>query len=103
MRRSSALAADLSVSSYQPPLPLQAPWRRCLYCNSFELWEGTLPFCLEQQQVLQLIHALERRCLEWKPGATALQTWGTTTAFEADATVIGDRMDLADAHTNPTL
>ena len=97
------MAAGLLVTNYEPPLPLQAPWRRCLYCNSFELWEGTLPFCLEQQQVLQLIHALERRCLEWNPGATALKTWGTTTAFEAEATVIGGEMDLGDAHTNSTL
>jgi hypothetical protein len=103
MHRSIAMAAGLSASSYEPPLPLQAPWRRCLYCSSFELWEGTLPFCLKHQHVLRLIHALERRCLEWKPGATALKTWGTTTAFEADATVIGGRIDRADAQTNSTL
>jgi len=91
------------VNDFVPPLPLQAPWRRCPYCSQFELWEETLPFCQKQQQVLQLRHALERRCPQWQPGATALKTWGTTTAFEADATLIGVGVGLYRADANPTL
>ena len=25
-----------------PELPAEQPWKRCLYCAGFELWEGTL-------------------------------------------------------------
>jgi hypothetical protein len=55
-----------------PPLPLAPPWRCCLYCQHFELWEGSLPFCCKHKAVLSLRHALERRCSFWQPGGAAL-------------------------------
>ena len=49
------------------------PWRRCLYCQSFALWDGTLPFCALRQQVLACNAALDRRCDRWTAGPTPLQ------------------------------
>ena len=60
----------------RPELPAEPPWQRCLYCSSFELWEGALPFCKARQQVLTLDAALSKRCNSWAPGETARKPSG---------------------------
>ena len=40
-----------------PELPAKQPWERCLYCSSFDLWQGTLAVCCKRRMVLlSLIH-----------------------------------------------
>ena len=35
-----------------PELPAEQPWKRCLYCAGFELWQGTLASCQTRKMVL---------------------------------------------------
>ena len=35
-----------------PELPARQPWKRCLYCDKFDLWEGTLAVCSARKMVL---------------------------------------------------
>ena len=32
-----------------PELPAKQPWERCLYCSSFDLWQGTLAVCCKRK------------------------------------------------------
>jgi hypothetical protein len=63
-------------------LPLQPPWRRCLYCRHFGFWEGPLSRCELHGEVLSLEIALGRRCLDWQAGPTARQRWSSCAPLE---------------------
>ena len=34
-----------------PELQAKQPWERCLYCSSFDLWQGTLAVCCKRRMV----------------------------------------------------
>ena len=48
--RTSVLASGMAETAWEkgflmPELPAKQPWERCLYCSSFDLWQGTLAVC----------------------------------------------------------
>ena len=52
-----------------PELPAEQPWKRCLYCSGFELWEGTLAVCQARKMVLTPKAHYDRRCNSWAPNS----------------------------------
>ena len=50
-----------------PELPAKQPWERCLYCSSFDLWQGTLAVCCKRRMVLSPKAHYDRRCNSWAP------------------------------------
>ena len=52
-----------------PELPAKQPWERCLYCSSFDLWQGTLAVCCKRRMVLSPKAHYSRKCNSWKPNA----------------------------------
>ena len=50
-----------------PELPAKQPWERCLYCSSFDLWQGTLGVCTKRRMVLTAKAHYDRRCSHWAP------------------------------------
>ena len=50
-----------------PELPAKQPWERCLYCSSFDLWQGTLADCCKRRIVLSPRAHYDRCCNSWKP------------------------------------
>ena len=50
-----------------PELPAEQPWKRCLYCAKFVLWEGTLASCQARKMVLVPKAHYNRRCSSWAP------------------------------------
>ncbi len=52
-----------------PELPAEQPWKRCLYCAGFELWQGTLASCQTRKMVLAPKAHYNRRCNSWAPNA----------------------------------
>ena len=49
-----------------PELPAKQPWQRCLYCSSFDLWQGTLAVCCKRRMVLSPKAHYDRPCNSWK-------------------------------------
>ena len=43
------------------------PWKRCPYCSSFDLWQGTLGVCTKRRMVLTAKAHYDRRCSHWAP------------------------------------
>ena len=52
-----------------PELPAEQPWKRCLYCSGFELWQGTLAVCQARKMVLTPKAHYDRRCNSWAPNS----------------------------------
>ena len=52
-----------------PELPAKQPWERCLYCSSFDLWQGTLAVCGKRRMVLSPKAHYDRKCNSWAPNA----------------------------------
>ena len=50
-----------------PELPAKQPWERCLYCSSFDLWQGTLAVCCKRRMVLSPKAHYDRKCNNWAP------------------------------------
>ena len=50
-----------------PELPAAQPWKRCLYCEKFDLWEGTLAVCNARKMVLSPQAHYNRYCNSWPP------------------------------------
>ena len=50
-----------------PELPAKQPGERCLYCSSFDLWQGTLAVCCKRRTVLSPRAHYDRKCNSWKP------------------------------------
>ena len=45
------------------------PWKRCLYCSKFDLWQGSLAVCNARRMVLSPKAHYNRRCNSWEPNA----------------------------------
>ena len=50
-----------------PELPAKQPWERCLYCSSFDLWQGSLAVCCKRRMVLSPKAHNDLKCNSWKP------------------------------------
>ena len=50
-----------------PELPAEQPWKRCLYCSQFDLWQGSLAVCNARRMVLSPKAHYNRRCNSWEP------------------------------------
>ena len=50
-----------------PELSAEQPWKRCLYCNQFDLWQGSLAVCNARRMVLSPKAHYNRRCNSWEP------------------------------------
>jgi len=50
-----------------PELPATQPWKRSLYCSSFDLQQGKLAVCSKRRMVLSPKAHDDRRCNSWKP------------------------------------
>ena len=69
----NALAGEMAETAWskgflRPELPAEQPWKRCLYCSSFDLWQGTLAVCCARKMVLSPQAHHDRRCSSWTPG-----------------------------------
>lgn len=58
---------DWEKGFLMPELPATQPWKRCLYCDKFDLWEGTLAVCNARKMVLSPKAHYDRRCNSWLP------------------------------------
>ena len=58
---------DWGKGFLMPELPATQPWQRCLYCDKFDLWEGTLAVCSARKMVLSPQAHYNRRCNSWLP------------------------------------
>ena len=67
-----------------PELPAEQPWKRCLYCDKFDLWQGTLAVCCKRRMVLSPKAHYNRRCNNWAPNAycKAKPDWSAEPAAE---------------------
>ena len=67
-----------------PELPAKQPWERCLYCSSFDLWQGTLGVCTKRRMVLTAKAHYDRKCNSWKPNDYAQKRpdWSAEPAAE---------------------
>ena len=67
-----------------PELPAKQPWERCLYCEKFDLWQGTLGVCTKRRMVLVAGAHYDKRCGHWAPNAycKAKPDWSAEPAAE---------------------
>ena len=87
--RTSVLAHGMTEAAWEkgflmPELPAKQPWERCLYCSSFDLWQGTLAVCCKRRMVLSPKAHYDRRCNSWAPNAYCKQRpdWSAEPAAE---------------------
>ena len=67
-----------------PELAAEQPWKRCLYCSGFILWDGALAACDLRKMVLCPGAHYDRRCNCWAPNdyAKAKPDWSAEPAAD---------------------